>query len=141
MRRPGSSGSAIRRARTPIMFVTAFGREDTETPTAYASGAVDFIFTPVVPDVLRAKVTVFVDLFVQSSSHRSQELQISLGSITTLNAALRDSEARKQAVLDNVADGILILGETGLIESVNRSAQTLFGYREDEVIGQPLDDS
>jgi len=125
---------------TPIMFVTAFAREDTETLTAYASGAVDFIFTPVVPDVLRAKVTVFVDLFLQSQQlHlKSQELQISLGSITALNAALRDGEASKQAVLDNVADGILITGESGLIESMNRSAQILFGYREDEVIGQPL---
>jgi diguanylate cyclase (GGDEF)-like protein/PAS domain S-box-containing protein len=120
-------------SQTPIIFVTAFGREDTETLTAYASGAVDFIFTPVVPDVLRAKVSVFVDLFVQS-----EELQRSLVSITALNAALRDSEASTQAVLDNVADGILTANETGVIESCNRSAQALFGYREDEVIGQHL---
>ena len=46
-------------------------------PSAYASGAVDFIFTPILPDVLRAKVTAFVDLFLQS-----QELQRSLESIT-----------------------------------------------------------
>jgi CheY-like chemotaxis protein len=123
----------VQTSQTPIIFVTAFGREDTETLTAYASGAVDFIFTPVVPDVLRAKVTVFVDLFVQS-----EELKRSLESITALNAALRDSEASTQAVLDNVADGILIAGETQLIESCNRSAQALFGYREDEVIGQNL---
>jgi diguanylate cyclase (GGDEF)-like protein/PAS domain S-box-containing protein len=120
-------------SQTPIIFVTAFGREDTDSLTAYASGAVDFIFTPVVPEVLRAKVSVFVDLFVQS-----QELQHSLESITALNAALRDSEAGTQAVLDNVADGILTASETGVIESCNRSAQALFGYREDEVIGQPL---
>ena len=35
-----------------------------ETASAYASGAVDFIFTPVLPEILRAKVSVFVDLFV-----------------------------------------------------------------------------
>jgi diguanylate cyclase (GGDEF)-like protein/PAS domain S-box-containing protein len=120
-------------SRTPIIFITAFSRDDTETLTAYASGAVDFVFTPVAPEVLRAKVAVFVDLFVQS-----QELRLSVDSITTLNAALRDSEASAQAVLDNVADGIVISGETGMIESFNRSAQALFGYTEDEVIGQPL---
>jgi diguanylate cyclase (GGDEF)-like protein/PAS domain S-box-containing protein len=120
-------------SRTPIIFVTAHAREDTETLTAYASGAVDFIFTPVVPAVLRAKVSVFVDLFVQA-----QELQRSLESITTLNAAVRDGEASTQVVLDNVADGIVTLSEGGVIESFNRSAQALFGYREEDVIGQPL---
>jgi diguanylate cyclase (GGDEF)-like protein/PAS domain S-box-containing protein len=118
---------------TPIMFVTAFGCDEAETATAYASGAVDFIFTPIRPGVLRAKVSAFVDLFVQSQNlHRSFE------SITTLNAALRASEVRARAVLQNVADGIVTAGEAGLIESFNRSALELFGYREDEVIGQPL---
>jgi diguanylate cyclase (GGDEF)-like protein/PAS domain S-box-containing protein len=119
--------------RVPIIFVTGFGRDDTETLTAYASGAVDFIFTPVNPDVLRAKVSVFVDLFIQS-----QELRLSVASITSLNAALRDSEASTQAVLDNVADGIVIADESGAIESINRSAQALFGLTEQDVIGQPL---
>jgi diguanylate cyclase (GGDEF)-like protein/PAS domain S-box-containing protein len=120
-------------ARTPIIFVTAFGRDETETETAYASGAVDFIFTPILPQVLRAKVAAFVDLFLQA-----QELQRSLGSITTLNTALRESEVRARAVLQNVADGIVTAGEDGTIESFNRSARRLFGYREEEVIGQPL---
>ncbi len=119
--------------QTPIVFITAFGRDDTDTLSAYASGAVDFVFTPVLPEVLRAKVSVFVDLFVAS-----EDLRLSVASITTLNAALRDSEASAQAVLDNVADGIIVAGETGLIESFNRSAEALFGYREDQVIGQPL---
>ena len=45
---------------------------------------------------------------------------------------------RARAVLQNVADGIVTAGEGGLIESFNQSARRLFGYREDEVIGQPL---
>jgi diguanylate cyclase (GGDEF)-like protein/PAS domain S-box-containing protein len=118
---------------TPIIFITAFGGDEAQTATAYASGAVDFIFTPILPEVLRAKVSTFVDLFVQS-----QELQRSLESITTLNAALRTSEVRARAVLQNVADGIVTAGEGGLIESFNRSARQLLGYREEEVIGQPL---
>ncbi len=119
---------------TPIIFLTAYGRDETETATAYASGAVDFIFAPLLADVLRAKVSTFVDLFVQS-----QELKGSLDSITALNAALRESEVRARAVLQNVADGIVTAGEGGLIESFNQSARRLFGYREDEVIGQPME--
>ena len=42
-------------------------------------------------------------------------------------------------MLDNVADGIVTAGEGGLIESFNRSARALFGYREEEVIGQPFE--
>jgi putative two-component system response regulator len=111
---------------TPIIFLTAFGRDETETATAYASGAVDFIFAPLRGDVLRAKVSMFVDLFLQA-----RELQ---GSVT----ALRDSEVRARAVLQNVADGIVTAGEGGLIESFNRSARRMFGYREEELAGLPL---
>jgi diguanylate cyclase (GGDEF)-like protein/PAS domain S-box-containing protein len=118
---------------TPIMFVTAFRGDTAETAAAYASGAVDFIFTPILPDTLRAKVSAFVALFVQS-----EELQRSLASITKLNAALRASEVRARTVLQSVADAIVTAGEGGLIDSFNRSAQALFGYREREVIGQPL---
>jgi diguanylate cyclase (GGDEF)-like protein/PAS domain S-box-containing protein len=125
--------------RTPIMFVTAY-REDEQMLAAYTSGAVDFVLTPIVPDVLRAKVSVWVERFLQTDElHRkSAELRRSLASITTLNQALSDSQASTQAVLDNVADGILTTDETGVIESINRSAQALFGYREDEVIGRPV---
>jgi PAS domain S-box-containing protein/putative nucleotidyltransferase with HDIG domain len=70
---------------------------------------------------------------------QAQELKGSLASITALNAALRDSEVRARAVLQNVADGIVTAGEGGVIESFNRSACRLFGYSEEEVIGQPLE--
>jgi CheY-like chemotaxis protein len=134
VRMPGMDGyetaDLIRQRRqsseTPIIFVTAYGREDhPDTVAAYASGAVDFLFTPVVPAVLRAKVTVFVDLYL-----KSEALQRSLDSITALNAALRDSEARTRAVLDNVADGIVTAGEGRLIESFSPAARALFGYTD-----------
>jgi diguanylate cyclase (GGDEF)-like protein/PAS domain S-box-containing protein len=119
---------------TPIIFVTAsVAQHPRATDTAYASGAVDFIFTPIVPEVLRAKVSTFVALYLQS-----QELKESLESITVLNAALHESEALAQAVLQNVADGIVTVDQDGLIESFNRSARRLFGYTEEEVIGKSL---
>jgi putative two-component system response regulator len=120
-------------ASTPIIFLTAFGRDETETASAYASGAVDFLFAPIVGDALRAKVSAFVDLFARAHEH-----QQSLESITALNASLRDSEVGAQAVLQNVADGIVTADDRGLIRTFNRSARRLFGYEEEEVIGQPL---
>jgi two-component sensor histidine kinase len=67
---PGMSGhetaALIRQRRksrhTPIIFVTAFA-DDVQAIQGYALGAVDYILTPIVPDILRAKVKVFVDLF------------------------------------------------------------------------------
>jgi diguanylate cyclase (GGDEF)-like protein/PAS domain S-box-containing protein len=122
-----------RGALTPIIFITAMGAADAQAPKAYASGAVDFIFTPILPDVLKAKVTAFVDLFLQS-----QELRASLDSITVLNAALSDSDIRTQAVLDNVVDAIFILDDGGVVESVNRSVRQLFGCHADEPVGHPF---
>ena len=54
-----------RSRHTPIIFITAYGADE-QLARAYALGAVDFIRTPVVPDVLRAKVSVFVELFRKS---------------------------------------------------------------------------
>ena len=51
-----------RSALTPIIFITAF-TDELRVTEGYAHGAVDFIRTPIVPPILRAKVKVFVDLF------------------------------------------------------------------------------
>lgn len=58
-------------AHTPIIFVTAF-TDDMRQAQGYALGAVDYILTPVVPEVLRAKVKVFVDLFRMTQQVRRQ---------------------------------------------------------------------
>ncbi len=65
-----------RGARTPIIFVTAYGDGEGEQASAYAGGGVDFISMPVLPNVLQAKVTAFVDPFV-----RTQKLERSLESL------------------------------------------------------------
>jgi signal transduction histidine kinase len=49
-------------SKTPIIFLTAF-TDELNTAQGYASGAVDYLPTPVVPAVLRAKVRVFIELF------------------------------------------------------------------------------
>ncbi len=118
---------------TPIIFVTAQSADEGQIPVAYASGAVDFITGPIVPEVLRAKVSIFVELFL-----KSRELERSLSDMTKLSNRFRDSEARTSAVLENVADGIVTLDGNGLIESFNRAATDLFGYAEREMIGQPF---
>lgn len=51
-----------RSRHVPIIFVTAYSRDDREILRGYDLGAVDFLFKPIVPEVLRAKASVFVEL-------------------------------------------------------------------------------
>jgi signal transduction histidine kinase/DNA-binding response OmpR family regulator len=60
-----------RSEHTPIIFVTAYN-DDAHIAKGYALGAVDYITTPVVPEVLRAKVGVFVDLYQKTEMVRRQ---------------------------------------------------------------------
>ncbi|HEX6239728.1 MAG TPA: response regulator, partial [Polyangiales bacterium] len=47
---------------TPIIFVTAFDQKREEVLRGYALGAVDFLFKPITPEILKAKVAAFVEL-------------------------------------------------------------------------------
>ncbi len=58
--------------------------------------------------------------------------------ILRLNASLGGSERRVRALLDNVQEGIVSISETGMIEMFNPSAERLFGYRSEEVIGKNI---
>jgi signal transduction histidine kinase/DNA-binding response OmpR family regulator len=49
-------------AHTPIIFVTAYA-DEMQTARGYALGAVDYILSPIVPEILRSKVRVFVELY------------------------------------------------------------------------------
>src|SRR6266404_1660025 len=48
---------------TPIIFITAINKANIHVSKGYSLGAVDYIIKPVVPEILRAKVSVFIDLF------------------------------------------------------------------------------
>jgi diguanylate cyclase (GGDEF)-like protein len=61
---------------TPIIFITAYGSDEIVTTDLYAQGAVDFIFAPVPPEELRAKVTVFARLFLKAESLATQAREI-----------------------------------------------------------------
>ena len=60
-----------RSEHTPIIFITAFN-DDVQMAKGYSLGAVDFISTPIEPDVLRTKVGVFVDLYQKTETIREQ---------------------------------------------------------------------
>lgn len=87
---------------TPIIFVSAINQTETHAAKGYSLGAVDYIFTPIVPDILRAKVGVFVEL-----SKKTREVQRQA-------ALLRQMEAREhQRALSGTAARLKIALEAG----------------------------
>jgi signal transduction histidine kinase/DNA-binding response OmpR family regulator len=62
-------------AHTPIIFITADFHDDEHLKLGYSLGAVDYISSPVVPEILCAKVRVFVDLFLLARQAERQALQ------------------------------------------------------------------
>ncbi|HMC65384.1 MAG TPA: response regulator, partial [Gemmataceae bacterium] len=57
---------------TPIIFLTAHAYSEVQIFEGYSLGAVDFLVKPIVPDVLRAKVAVFVELAAKTKEIRHQ---------------------------------------------------------------------
>lgn len=79
-------------SQTPIVFITAYV-DELQARRGYALGAVDYIPSPVVPEVLRSKVRVFVELFRMNRQLQKQAAQ---------REALARSEAARTAAEDAI---------------------------------------
>ncbi|HEX9084457.1 MAG TPA: ATP-binding protein [Gemmatimonadaceae bacterium] len=113
---PGMNGFEVaeiiksrERSRTiPIIFLSAISKEDAYVFKGYSMGAVDYVFKPFNPDVLRSKVAVFVDLYVKQRElgrqgellRESQKRELELEHRTSL----LEAEARSAAKLSQMND-------------------------------------
>lgn len=73
-----------RSAGVPIIFITAHYADEMNRLRAYQTGAADYLFTPVIPQILQAKVAVFVDMAV-----KNMQLQTKSEELVRLNQDLR----------------------------------------------------
>ncbi len=100
-------------AHTPIIFVTAFS-DEMHTAQGYSLGAVDYILSPVVPEILRTKVGVFVDLFKKTLQVRRQAEE---------HVALVRAEAARASAEDaNRRSGFLAEASRVLVQSLDQDA-------------------
>jgi signal transduction histidine kinase/CheY-like chemotaxis protein len=100
-------------AHTPIIFITAFA-DEMHTAQGYSLGAVDYILSPVIPVVLRTKVSVFVDLFRKTQQIRRQaEERVALA---------REQAARAAAEAATRRSAFLAEAGTALVRSLDMEA-------------------
>src|SRR5690348_10395227 len=117
--------SRKRSQHTPILFLTAYRNEE-HLFRGYDLGAVDFLFKPIVPEILRSKVAVFVEL---SRSAQRQRRQAEI---------LAKAELKFRSLLEAAPDAMLITTAEGEIVLANSRADDIFGYSRQELLGQSI---
>jgi PAS domain S-box-containing protein len=75
-----------RTASIPLIFITAFSRDAENIFTGYARGGVDYLLKPVDPDILRSKVSVFIELYLRGQTIRAQQAVIRLQELARAHA-------------------------------------------------------
>jgi PAS domain S-box-containing protein len=147
---------------TPIIFVTAFDDDRFSIEAAYSLGAVDYLVKPIIPVILRAKIQTFVELFQEKQRSKLEAERLLMAeensrrlvqeeaarraaeehatSIQRAAEALRESEARKSAIVRTALDCVITMNHEGKVVEFNDAAETTFGFQRDDVLGKHLAD-
>ncbi|WP_416364845.1 putative bifunctional diguanylate cyclase/phosphodiesterase [Pseudomonas sp. NFX183] len=132
VRMPGMDGFEVARLMrgsqrtrmTPIIFLTAHAQSPASVLEGYASGAIDYLFKPFDPHILKPKVQALLEH--QRNRRALQRLSHDLESARAFNAS----------VLDNAAEGILVVGEGSVIEYANPAISRLLNATMAELQGE-----
>ncbi|HET7747667.1 MAG TPA: response regulator, partial [Vicinamibacteria bacterium] len=133
-----------RSQRTPIIFFTAMSEAESQVFRSYSLGAVDFIRTPVVPEILKAKVSVFVDLYKKTEQVKRQAEQMRLlqereHQTRLAEAADRlEAETRRNRFFTLAIDMLAIADFGGTFRQLNPSWEKTLGYTDAELKSRPL---
>lgn len=111
---------------TPIIFLSANAQSPASVLEGYASGAIDYLFKPFDPHILKPKVQALLEH--QRNRRALQRLSHDLESARAFNAS----------VLDNAAEGILVVSDEGVIQYANPAISRLLNATHNELQGQPF---
>jgi PAS domain S-box-containing protein len=120
----------------PIIFLTANNPDERLILRGYETGAVDYLFKPLTPEVVRSKVSVFCDLYRGRERMRAASAQVARAQAATAEA--REGERRLSDVLERISDAFFALDESWRFTYVNEKAALLLHRRRDDLIGRVL---
>src|SRR5437879_6704214 len=110
--------------KTAIIFISAVHLTDLDRIKGYQRGAVDYISVPVVPELLRAKVSVFAEL------HRKTRQLETLNRELEKRVAERTEELKERAdLLDLASEAIVVLDSTRVLNFWNSGAEALYSWK------------
>jgi PAS domain S-box-containing protein len=123
-----------------IIFISAVHLTDLDRLKGYQRGAMDYISVPVVPELLRAKVSVFAEL--HRKARELEQLNRELEQrVLQRTAELRESEnqLRQRAdLLDLASEAIMVHDSDGILQFWNSGAEAFYGWTREEVLGKNI---
>ncbi len=129
--------SRERSKHIPVIFLTAISKEDQYVFKGYEVGAVDYMFKPLQPEVLRSKVSVFVDLHMKNQRIREQERRLREAAERELeqqHAIERiESRARFSEIIGTASEAIITFDDENRITLFNAGAERMFMQPADEM--------
>ena len=106
----------------PIIFVTAFNKGEADVLKGYSFGAVDYIFKPIVPDILRAKVDIFVELYKRTTAllRKNEDLKRTEHKLLNTNQQLEELNRLKSSFVSVASHEIRtpVTGIKGYVENM-----------------------
>ncbi|TAJ95068.1 MAG: hybrid sensor histidine kinase/response regulator [Gammaproteobacteria bacterium] len=114
--------SRPRTAYTPIIFVTAESAAEDDRARGYGAGAVDWIVSPIAPEILKAKVGVFVNLYYLNYFVRQEVKQR-----REAEEALKAREELLQQILNLLPVGVFVCDAQGSITRINPAGHEIWG--------------
>jgi PAS domain S-box-containing protein len=121
-----------RSRHVPILFLTGYKNEE-HLFRGYDLGAVDFLFKPIVPEVLRSKVAVFVEL-----SRKAGQLEEQARILRVQAATLQKTEEQFRSLLEAAPDAVIVCHETGNIALINSRTEEMFGHPRSELLNEHI---
>jgi two-component system sensor histidine kinase/response regulator len=117
---------------TPIIFITAHAKSEVLNSDLYVEGAVDVIFPPVPPIELRAKVSVFANLFIRAEelAQRTRELQASADQLRFL------FDAAPIGIFQTDSQNRYVYTNSRWTEIAGLPAEAASGRRWDTILGE-----